>query len=357
MFRFADPQYLYLLLLVPLLALVYGFTLYRARKRWRRFGEPQILRSLVPEASRVRPHLKFVLLELTLALLVLMLARPQAGSSVETEKRKGIEAVITMDVSNSMLATDVTPNRLERAKMIVSNLIDKMKEDKIALQVFAGEAYPQLPVTNDYVSARMFLEPITPGMVSLQGTNLASAIRLAAQSFTQAKGVGKAIVVITDGEDHEEGAVEAAREAARQGLRVYVLGVGRPDGAEIPTVEGFLRDESGNVVRSCLNEDMCREVAEAGKGAYIHMDDTRYAQDKLSAELSKLQRAESEVTSYSAYDEQFQGVALLVLLLLLLEFFVMETRNPLFKHITLFQKRQKRDGDAGKASGRVRRTS
>lgn len=338
MLRFANPEYLYLLLLVPALALAYLFTCVRAGRRWRRFGDPVLLKRLVPEASRVRPHAKFVLLELILSLLVLMLARPQAGSSVETEKKKGIEAVISMDVSNSMLATDVSPNRLERSKFLVSNLIDKMTNDKIALQVFAGEAYPQLPVTNDYVSAKMFLEPVTTGMVTLQGTNLAAAISLASKSFTQAKGVGKAIIVITDGEDHEEGAVEAAKEAAKNGMRVYVLGIGSPEGAEIPTPEGFLRDETGSVVRSCLNEEMCKEVASAGKGAYIHIDNTNYAQDRLAAELRKLQQAESEVVSYSAYDEQFQGVALFILLLLLVEFFLRETQNPFFKKIRLFSR-------------------
>jgi len=338
MLKFANPEYLYLLLLLPVLAAAYILTCFRARRRWKRFGDPQLLKPLVPGASRVRPHAKFVLLELILALLVLMLARPQSGGSVETEKKKGIEAVISLDVSTSMLATDVSPNRLERSKFLVSNLIDKMKSDKVALQVFAGEAYPQLPVTNDYVSAKMFLEPITTGMVTLQGTNLAAAINLAAKSFTQAKGVGKAIILITDGEDHEEGAVEAAKEAAKNGMRVYVLGVGSPSGAEIPTPEGFLRDETGHVVRSRLNEEMCREVAAAGKGVYIHIDNTSFAQDKLAAELHKLQQAESEVVSYSAYDEQFQGVGLFILFLLLVEFFLRETQNPFFKKIRLFSK-------------------
>lgn len=338
MFRFANPEYLYLLLLVPAMAAVYLYTCFVARKRWKRYGTPALLNRLVHDASRVRPHVKFVLMELILTLTVVMLARPQSGGSVETEKKKGIEAVISMDVSNSMLATDVSPNRLERSKLLVSTLIEKMQDDKVALQVFAGEAYPQLPVTNDYVSAKMFLAPITTGMVTMQGTNLAAAIELASKSFTAAKGVGKAIIIITDGEDHEEGAVEAAKEAAKNGMRVYVLGVGSPEGAEIPTAEGYLRDETGSVVRSRLNEEMCKEVAAAGKGTYIHIDNTSYAQDKLVAELKKLQQAESDVLNYSAYDEQFQGIALLIVLLLLLEFYMMETQNPLLKKIRLFSK-------------------
>lgn len=338
MFRFANPEYLYLLLVVPAMAAVYLYTCLRARKRWKRYGTPALLDQQVHDASRIRPHLKFIIMELVVALMAVLLARPQSGGSVATEKKKGIEAVISIDVSNSMLATDVSPNRLERSKFIISTLIDKMQDDKIALQVFAGEAYPQLPVTNDYVSAKMFLDPITTGMVTLQGTNLAAAINLAAKSFTQAKRVGKAIIIITDGEDHEEGAVEAAKKAAKDGMRVFVLGVGSTEGAEIPTAEGFLRDETGSVVRSRLNEEMCKEVAAAGKGTYIHIDNTSYAQDKLVSELKKLQQAESEVLDYSAYEEQFQGVALLIVLLLLLEFYMMETQNPLFKKISIFSK-------------------
>ena len=225
MFRFAEPEYLYGLLLLPLLIALAAWSEIRARKRMKRFGEWQLLSQLTEGMSVTRTRIKGLLLILSVALAVVMLARPQYGTHVDTTERRGIEAVIALDVSNSMMATDVTPNRLERAKMLVSNLVDKMTDDKVGLNVFAGDAYIQLPITNDYVSAKMFLDAINPGMVGVQGTNLAEAINLASKSFTQTEGVGKAIIVITDGENHEPGAEEAAREAAKAGRNIFILGI------------------------------------------------------------------------------------------------------------------------------------
>ncbi|MBQ8227077.1 MAG: VWA domain-containing protein [Bacteroidaceae bacterium] len=339
MLRFAHPEYLYLLLLIPLLLLVQLYATWRIKQQLKAFGNPLLLKRLSPGLSALRPHLKAGLLLTAIALVIVVIARPQSAGSVVTEKKKGIEAIISIDVSNSMLAQDVTPNRLERSKMLISSLINKMQNDKIGLQIFAGEAYPQLPITNDYVSAQMFLEPITTGMVSAQGTNMAAAITLATKSFTQAKGVGKAIVLITDGEDHEEGAIEAAEEAAEQGMHVFVLGVGSAGGAEIPTAEGFLRNNSGEIVRTALNEQMCQELAEAGNGAYIHVDNSQFASERLTTELHKLQQAESEVMNYDAYNEQYQAVAIIALLLLIIELFVSETENPFFNRFKLFHKK------------------
>ena len=244
-----------------------------------------------------------------------------------------------LDVSNSMLAQDVSPNRLERAKLLVSTLIDRMQNDKIALGVFAGEAYPQLPITGDYGAAKLFLNSITPGMVTLQGTNLAAAINLADKSFTDKKRVGKAIIIITDGEDHQGGAEEAAAAAAKEGRKVYILGIGNPGGAQIPLGNDYLKDNNGQVVVTKLNEQMCREVAKAGDGLYLHVDNSNAAQEQLQTALGQLQQA-SEHTDYTSYNEQFQAVALILLLLLFIESFVCETKNPWVQRWHLFNRKQ-----------------
>lgn len=338
MFRFANPEYLYLLFLVPLLAVVYAVVLRRARRKWLKFADKAFRSQLVPDFSSRRRLFKFILVEVALALIIVMLARPQKGLVESKDESAGIEAVFVLDVSNSMLAQDVQPDRLERAKLLVSTLIDRMKNDKVALAVFAGEAYPQLPITNDYVSAKMFLDNISPGMVTLQGTNLASAINLARISFTEQKKVGKAIVIITDGEDHEKGALKAAEEAAKEGKKVYVLGIGSTSGCKIPLESsGFLRDANGVEVTTRLNESLCKEVAQAGGGMYIHVDNSNAAQEQLQAQLNQLQKAEG-TSSYSSYDEQFRAVAILAIVILLLELLVLECKNPLFKDIKLFGK-------------------
>ena len=277
---------------------------------------------------------------MALMMMVFVLARPQFGTKTEIRKRQGIEAIIAMDISNSMMAEDVTPNRLEKSKMLVSSIVDNMTDDKIGLIVYAGEAYIQLPITSDYVSAKMFLETITPSLITTQGTDIKQAIDLALRSFTHNQDVSKAIFVITDGEDNEGGAVEMAKVAAEKGIKVYVLGVGSPQGAPIPMLGSsqYITDNTGNVVISKLNEKMCREVAEAGEGAYIYVDNSSSAQNKLSDYVDKLAKKDMESTVYSEYDEQFQGVALLALLFLLFDILIVERRNPLFKNIKLFRK-------------------
>ena len=342
MFRFEDPQYLYLLVLVVLLALIRLVTYRNQRKRLRKFGDPQLLKELMPNVSKVRPALKFWLLEAVLALLVVMLARPQMGTRISHEKRTGIETIIAIDISNSMRAKDVEPSRLERSKMMVENLVDNFTNDKIGLIVFAGDAFVQLPITSDYVSAKMFLSSIDPSMIQVQGTDIARAIQMATHSFTQEEKIGKAIIIITDGEDHEGGAVEAAKEAMKNGMRVYVLGVGSTKGSPIPDGQGdYMKDNTGQTVMSALNEQMCREVAQAGGGAYIHVENNTGAQRLLDEELDKLEKRETESTIYSDYDEQFQAVGIVALLLLIIELCILEIKNPLLSRFSFF-KRNKR---------------
>lgn len=343
MFRFADPIYLYLLALIPVLALIRFLTYRNQKKRLRKFGDPKLLRQLMPDVSRFRPSVKFWILQGALALLIVMLARPQFGTKINNEQRVGIETIIAMDISNSMLAEDITPSRLQRSKMMVENLVDHFTNDKIGLIVFAGDAFVQLPITSDYVSAKMFLSSIDPSMMATQGTDIARAIDMAAHSFTQEEGIGKAIIVITDGEDHEGGALEAAKAAKDAGMRVYVLGVGSTKGSPIPIpgTGDYMKDNTGNTVMSALNEEMCRQVAQAGGGAYIHVENNSAAQDQLDNELDKLSKKETTSTVYSEFDEQFQAVAILALLLLILEICIFDRRNPLLRRLSLFGSKKK----------------
>ena len=342
MFRFEDPIYLYALALIPLLAVLRFLLICQQKKRLLKFGDRELVRQLMPDVSRFRPLVKFCLLLTALALLIVMIARPQFGTKINHEKRTGIETIIALDVSNSMLAEDVAPSRLDRSKMMVENLVDNFTNDKIGLIVFAGDAFIQLPITSDYVSAKMFLSNISPSMISIQGTDIAKAISMASHSFTQQEGVGKAIIVITDGEDHEGGALEAAKEAKDKGMRVYILGVGSTKGAPIPTGNGdYMKDNTGQTVMTGLNEQMCREIAQAGGGAYIHVENNSNAQDQLDQELNKLAKKEIESTVYSDYDEQFQAVGIIVLLLLIIEICILDIKNPMLKNISLFKRKQK----------------
>ena len=339
MFRFGEPLYLYLLIVVPILAAFYFYSNYRRRKRLKEYGDMELLKQLMPEVSKYRPDVKFWLMLAAMVMVIFMLAQRQFGSKMETVKRQGIETVVALDISNSMLAQDVAPSRLEKSKKLISRLVETFNNDKVALIVFAGEAFTQLPITSDYVSAKMFLETISPSLISTQGTDIRAAINLAMKSFTPNDGVGRAIVLITDGENHEGGAIEAAQEAAKKGIHVFVLGVGSPDGSPIP-VEGsneFRRDKDGNVVVTRLNEEMCREIARAGNGMYVRVDNTNNAERALNAEVNKLAKADVETQVFTEFDEQFRVLAWLALILLAVEIMILNRRNPLFKNVKLFK--------------------
>lgn len=318
MFRFANPEILWLLLLIPVIALMGVSMLFRQHKRRRKLLEDSFFRYLVPDYSRPRSIVKFCLRLLALLFVIVALARPQAGSKVTTEQRKGIEAMIALDISNSMMAEDVAPSRLEKSKLLIEHLVDRFDNDRVGLIVFAGESFVQLPITHDFVSAKMFLHDVSPSLIESQGTDIGGALRLAAHSFSQNKNVGKAVIVITDGEDHEGRAEEMAKNAQDEGINVFILGVGTAKGAPIPLPEGgFLTDNQGNTVMTALNEQMCRDIAQAGKGAYIHVDNTTTAEEQLNKALSALQSGELGTASYTDYDEQFQTFVLLAVLLLI----------------------------------------
>lgn len=342
MFRFEEPAYLYLLLLLPVLALLYWYSNYRRWRAIRKFGDPELMAMLMPDVSKYRPDAKFGIIWLVIGLFSLLLARPQFGSKLETVKRQGVEVMIALDISNSMLAQDVQPSRLAKAKRLVAQLVDKMENDKVGMIVFAGDAFTQLPITSDYISAKMFLESIDPSLISKQGTAIGAAVSLATRSFTPQEGVGRAVIVITDGENHEGGAVEAATEAAKKGIQVNVLGVGLPDGAPIP-MEGtndYRKDREGNVIVTRLNEAMCQEIAKAGNGLYVRVDNTNNAQKAIGQEINKMAKADVETQVYTEFNEQFQAVAWFILILLLVEMLILERKNPLFRNIHLFSNKK-----------------
>ncbi len=339
MFRFADPDFLYLLILLPLLVMFYVYSNYHRKKRIRQYGDPELLKELMPEVSAYRPNVKFWITWFALGLAIVMLARPQFGTKMEKIKRSGIETIIALDISNSMLAEDVVPNRLEKAKVLISRLVDGFQDDKVGLIVFAGDAFTQLPITNDYISAKMFLESISPSLISSQGTNIGEAIRLALKSFTPKEKVGRVIIIITDGENHEGGALEAAREAAEEGIKVFVLGIGSSDGAPIPleSTNDYRRDKNGDIIVTRLNEQMCREIAQAGNAVYIRVDNSSSAQSLLQKEIGKLTKSDLESTVYSNYNEQFPAMAWIIIVLLIIEILILEKKNLLFKNFKLFR--------------------
>lgn len=329
MFRFENPTLLWLLLLIPVLAIIYYRSFLKSKKRLKKFGDTALLKQLSPMLSNKRRLLKFVLMQAILALLIIIIARPQIGSKIATKKKAmGIETIIALDISNSMLAQDVALSRLDKSKLLIEDLIKHFDNDKIGLIVFAGDAYVQLPITTDYVSAKMFLNDITPSLIGTQGTDIGKALNLAIHSFSQDTKSGKAIIVITDGEDNEGGAEAMATQARKKGINVYMLGIGSANGAKIPLEDGtYLKDKGGNEVITHLNESMCKQIAAAGKGMYIHVDNDNDAQDILDAELGKLQKGEVNNVVYSDFDEQFQAVAILILLLMICEVCILERKR------------------------------
>lgn len=345
MFRFANPEYLYLLFLLPVVCVVLWYSHRRRQKLIRKIGDKSLLLQLVPDFSSTRRKLKMGLIITAMALTIVMIARPQFGSKIENVKRQGIEVIFALDVSNSMMAEDVTPNRLEKAKRMMMQLIDARGDDKVGLIVFAGDAYTQIPITNDYVSAKMFMSSINTSLVPTQGTSIGEAIDLATKSFggdkedngDKAK-VGRAIVVITDGENHEDDAVEAAKMAASMGIIVNVVGIGSPQGAPIPQpgLMSFKKDEHGEVVVTKLNEPMCMNIAQAGNGIYVRVDNSNNAQKVIEKALDTMAKSDVESKVYSEYDEQFQFFAFLILLLLAAELFISEKRNKFFDNIKIF---------------------
>ena len=341
MFRFAHIDYLWLLLLIPTLLAGYLGIVHLKRRQLETFGDKALLDSLMPDTAHRKMHLKFGILLIALTLLIIAVARPQYGVKEQTIKRQGIEVMIALDVSNSMMAEDVVPNRLEHAKQMLSKMVDQMVDDKVGLVVFAGESFVQLPITCDYASAKMFFRNITPDLISAQGTAIGGALRTCIRSFgSETSEASRAIIIITDGENHEDDAKGAAAAAKEKGIHVFVVGTGKPDGAPIPDGHGgFRKDKAGNVVVSRMNEEMCREIAQAGNGIYVRADNTNTARRTLQNELDKLGKTEIETTVYTDYNEQYQSFVLIALLLVIINSFIPTTRNKSIEK--LFQAKTK----------------
>ena len=338
MFRFANIEVLWLGVTIPVFIAAYLWYTGRKRKQLEEFGDPELMEALMPNASRVRPAVKFSILMVALALLIFAAARPQYGQSEHTEKRQGIEAIVALDISNSMLVEDVAPNRLDRAKQMLSKLMDNMVNDKVGLVVFAGEAFVQLPITCDYVSAKMFLNSIKPELIKTQGTAIGSALSTSIRCFGEQSETSRAIILITDGENHEDDAVAVAQKAKEMGIQVLVVGIGKPEGSPIPLpgTNNFIKDRQGNVVVSKLNEEMCREIAQAGGGIYVRCDNSNTATKAIQKELNKLATQEIETQVFTDYNEQFQSFALLALLLLVIDFFIFNRKNKSLTKLDIF---------------------
>lgn len=338
-FRFDHPDLLYLYLILPVLVILYWVSYARKKKALEQFGEMRVISQLMPYASFTRPFYKFGILMLAFSFIIFGLAGPQFGSKLQTIKRKGVEIIIALDVSNSMMAQDIQPNRLERAKRAISKMVDKLNNDKIGLVVFAGDAYTQLPITTDYASAKLFLSSISTDIVPIQGTAIGAAIDLSAKSFTAESEASKAIIVITDGENHEDDAISSAKEALEKGIIVHTIAMGLPEGAPIPVSRGsrdFRKDEDGNIVISKLDQKMVEQIATAGGGSPVIANNTTTGLNALFSEINKMNKTELEQRVYAAYDEKFQIFIAIGLLLLFIEFLVLERKNRFLKDINLF---------------------
>ena len=323
---FAQYRFLYLLLLVPLFLVGYGVWRHLRTRRIRKFGDETLVRALMPSWSGSKGWVKMILFSLAFAFFVIGLARPQIGAKLAEHKTRGAEIMICLDVSNSMLAEDYSPNRLDRAKLAISRLTDRLKDDRIGLILFAGSSFVQLPVTTDYVSAKMFLGSIDTGSVPVQGTAMGDAIFTAIRSFSAQSEKSRVIIVISDGENHEDDPVAAAKEAAENGIRVYTVGVGSADGQPIPYEGGLMKDKDGEIVVTRLDEETLRKVAEAGNGAYVHAGGDEFGLNPIIEDVRRMEDEEFGSVVFEEYDEQFMYFFGIALFLLVIEMLIGERR-------------------------------
>lgn len=343
--RFEHPEYLYWLLIIPVLVIIYILFRVGQRKRFERFAKLEMRDNLVPTYSTRRANFKFVVFLLMVACCILALANLQSGSKMEEVKREGIDLYIAVDVSNSMNAEDIVPSRLERSKQAINKLISDMRGDRIGVIVFADKAFVQLPITTDYSAAKMFLSTVNTSLVASQGTAIAEAINLAMKSFSDEEH-SKAIIIISDGEDHEnDAAVKAAQEAAKKGIRVYTIGMGLPDGAPIPEYNkygqqtGYRKDMQGNTIITKLNESMLQQIASAGNGIYVRASNSNVGLSKIYDDIQKLEKSEIEATVFTDYDDQFQWFVAAAIILLLIEIFVSSGKRAWEKKFNIFEKK------------------
>ncbi len=327
MLYFASPEYFWLLLLVPLIPIVYGIVRALRRRRIRAFGDEQLVRQLMPSWSGPKGWIRIILFTLAFFCFVIGISRPQMGAKLKEHEAKGAEIMICLDVSNSMLAEDYSPSRLDRAKLAISRVVDKLQGDRIGLIIFAGTSFVQLPITTDYVSAKMFLGSIDTGSVPVQGTAIGDAILTAAKSFSAQSEKSRAIIVITDGENHEDDAVDAARQAAELGIKVYTVGVGSLRGQPIPKDGELMKDSDGNIVVTRLDEATLRKIAEVGGGAYVHAGNEEFGLNPIVDDIKKMEAEKYNSIVFEEYDEQFMYFFGAALLLLVIEMLIGERKH------------------------------
>ncbi len=327
MLIFANYQFLYLLLLIPLVLVGYGVLRHLRSRRVKAFGDPALTEALMPSRSRSKGWVRISFWCLAFAFFVIGLARPRSGAKLAEHTTRGAEIIVALDVSNSMLAQDYSPNRLERAKLSISRLTDKLQDDRIGLVIFAGTSFVQLPVTTDYVSAKMFLSSIDTGSIPVQGTAMGDAINLSIKSFSAQSEKSRVIVVISDGENHEDDPVEAAKTAAEMGIKVYTIGVGSAEGQPIPVEGGLMRDRNGEIVVTRLDEETLRRVAKAGNGAYIHAGGEEFGLNPIIDDIRKMEDEELGSMVFEEYDEQYMYFFGIALFLLVIEMLIGE-RKP-----------------------------
>jgi len=343
--RFEHPEHLYWLLIIPVLVIIYILFRLGQKRRFERFAQIGMRDQLVPTYSSRRANFKFVIFLLMVACSILALANLQSGSKMEEVKREGIDLYIAIDVSNSMNAEDIVPSRLERSKQAINKLIGDMRGDRIGVIVFADKAFVQLPITTDYSAAKMFLSTINTSLVASQGTAIAEAINLALRSFPD-EAHSRAIIVISDGEDHEnDAAVKAAQEAAKQGVHIYTIGMGLPDGAPIPEYNqyghqtGYRKDKQGNTIITKLNEQMLQQIAAAGNGLYVRASNSNVGLSKIYDDVNKLDKSEIDTKVFTDYEDQFQWFVAAAIILLLIEIFVSSGKRGWEKKFNIFEKK------------------
>lgn len=339
MFRFASPEYFYLLAVIPLLVGLYGIAVRARRRALERFGDPETIRGLMPEASPKRQRIKFIITLLALMFIITGLARPQFGSKLKEVTRTGIEIMLAVDVSNSMLAQDFEPNRLARTKFAIDRLLEQLHQDKVGLIVFAGDAYMQLPITSDYVIARTFANNISPNMISKQGTAIGAAIHLASQSFSSQSEGSRVIIVISDGENHEDDALAAAKAAAEKGIKIYTIGIGTPEGAPISIDGEFIKDETGNMVVSKLDESVMEQIALSTGGAYIRATNRSLGLDEMIQKINEVEKKKITSSIFEDFNEQYQYLIGIGVVLLLIELLLLDRKSRLLSRFNIFKKR------------------
>jgi len=346
MLQFARPEYFYGLLMIPVFIIIFSLMLAWRKRAMKRFGELKLVNRLMPDKSKSRAVIKLLIVILAYTFIIFGLANPQIGSKLEKVERKGIDLVIAIDVSNSMLAQDIKPSRLLRARQSISKLVDKLKNDRIGIVVFAGNAYTQLPITTDYSAAKLFLSTINTDIVPTQGTAIAEAIELSTDSFDENEHE-KAIIIITDGEDHEGDAAQAAAAASEKGIRIYTIGMGLPEGGPIPVFDnrgnqtGFKKDLKNNTVITKLDETMLQQIASAGNGRYVRANNAQTGLSIIFDEINQLEKTEFESRVFSDYEDRFQYLLAPALFLLLIEFLIFERRGRRFRNVNLFGERRK----------------